>query len=74
MGTQATGAARLTPEQLANKLITSAGNETAQRFTELNNAMDFIIQKQPDPTLKAEMRALKNTIYRALLKLYCVTS
>ena len=57
--TQATGADRLTPEQLANRLITSAGNETAARFTQLNNAMDFIIQKQPDPTLKAEMRALK---------------
>jgi len=57
--TQATGADRLTPEQLANQLITSAGNETAARFTQLNNAMDFIIQRQPDPTLKAEMRALK---------------
>ena len=53
------GADRVTPEKLANQLITSAGNETVQRFNQLDNAMDFIIQRQTDPALKAEMQALK---------------
>jgi hypothetical protein len=53
------GADRVTPERLANTLILSAGNETAGNLRQLDEAMDFVIKKQRDPFIKAEMRNLK---------------
>ena len=59
MSTTTSGADRVTPEKLANTLILSAGNETAANLRQLDEAMDFIITKQRDPLIKAEMRNLK---------------
>jgi hypothetical protein len=53
------GADRVTPERLANTLILEAGNETAGNLRQLDEAMDFVIKKQRDPFIKAEMRNLK---------------
>ncbi len=59
MSTTTSGADRVTPEKLANNLILSAGNETASNLKQLDEAMDFVIKKQKDPVLKAEMKDLK---------------
>lgn len=59
MSTTTSGADRVTPEKLANNLILSAGNETAANLRQLDEAMDFVIKKQRDPFIKAEMRNLK---------------
>jgi hypothetical protein len=59
MSTTTSGADRVTPEKLANNLILSAGNETAANLRQLDEAMDFIIKKERDPIIKAEMRNLK---------------
>jgi hypothetical protein len=60
----ATGADRMTPEKLAQQLITSKGAQSASNLTELEAAMDFIIKKTADPLEKAEFMALKKYDYR----------
>ena len=60
----ATGADRMTPEKLAQQLITTKGAQSAANLTQLEEALDFIIKKTADPLEKAQFQALKKYDYR----------